>query len=184
MVRYLLPPVVTAPGGRTSGRVAMCTHLRGLQPTDAPRTSISTSARWTSPDNPSLPWHPRLRARQGSVRARPCRPGLNRVGLAHNPEVAGSNPAPWTCTSPGSGWEADAHSCARSSSALDAGCLSASGVPGLPARPTASGPGSCRALTSVSRRLSSDPGRFLLMACDGSWSGVLATAGVGARRVG
>lgn len=54
MARYLLPPVATGPGGRTSGRAATCTHLRGWQPADVPRTSSSTSARWTSSDKPSL----------------------------------------------------------------------------------------------------------------------------------
>jgi hypothetical protein len=37
-----------------------------------------------------------LQARRGVSRARSCRPGLNRADLAHNPEVAGSNPAPAT----------------------------------------------------------------------------------------
>src|SRR5260370_30901461 len=54
VARYLLPPVVTGPGGRTSGRAATCTHLRGWEPAGAPRTSISTSAPSTASDKPSL----------------------------------------------------------------------------------------------------------------------------------
>jgi hypothetical protein len=57
-------------------------------------SSDSDLAICVFPANPESVF--RLQADHGPVRARLCWPGLNSTDLAHNPEVAGSNPAPAT----------------------------------------------------------------------------------------